>query len=125
LINGAGSICLLLLSLSGTLTWFVGRYHSRACPSADPARTIHLRVGIWISAFAAIWGLTGALFAYPGFAHFFGPKGAETLVEWSYALHSGSVGGWTTRIVWAACSLLAALLAITGTMMWRKRASRN
>jgi uncharacterized iron-regulated membrane protein len=125
MINGAGSICLLLLALSGTLTWFVGRYRSRLRPLANPARAIHLRAGIWVSAFAGIWGLTGALFAFPFFTHLLGPMGAERLLEWSYALHSGSAGGWSTRIVWAAFSLLTALLAITGMAMWRKRVSGN
>jgi uncharacterized iron-regulated membrane protein len=125
IINGAGAICLLLLSVSGTWTWFAGRYGSRGYGSADRARTMHLRVGIWASVFAAIWGLTGVLFCYPWLSRLPGPTGAETLLQWSYPLHSGSIGGLTARIVWAACSLLTTLLAITGTMMWQKRTSGN
>ena len=42
---------------------------------------------------------------------------------WIYSVHTGSFGGWLTRILWFLAALLGASLPLTGYYLWLKRLS--
>ena len=131
-INGIGSLAMVLLSLSAAFLWLGNRKPSPVLserPAVDlavRARKFHRRTGIWMIMFAAAWGATGACFAFPSFVHsIVGPSfGGQAIFEGLYAIHSGSAGGWLTRTLWAASGVLTCLLAVTGAMGLRRRAPK-
>jgi len=129
-VNGIGSVAIVLLSLSGAILWLGKR--SRL-PSGRPtvdlkerARKFHRRAGVWMIIFAAVWGVTGTFFAFPWLAHSLVGTGAmgEAIFEGLYVLHSGSAGGWLTKTIWAGSGVLTSLLALTGVMGWRRTAPK-
>jgi uncharacterized iron-regulated membrane protein len=130
--NGIGSLVMVLLSLSGAFLWFGNVKRSRflskrpATDLAERARKLHRRTGVWLIIFTAVWGATGACFAFPSFVHsLFGTSfGGEAIVRGLYAIHSGSAGGWFTKTLWAASGLLTSLLAVTGMMGLRRGAPK-
>jgi uncharacterized iron-regulated membrane protein len=129
--NGIGSLGMLLLALSGAFLWLGNLKRSHflskrpAVGPAELARKFHRLTGVWMIMFAAVWGVTGVCFAFPSVVHgFVGTSfGGEAFFEGLYAIHSGSAGGWLTRILWAASGLLTSLLAVTGVMGLRRRAT--
>ncbi len=127
--NGIGSLVVVLLSLSGAFLWLGNlkrpRFLSKrpATDLAERARKLHRRTGVWMIIFAAVWGATGACFAFPSFVHSLvgSSLGGEAIWRGLYAIHSGSAGGWFTKTLWAACALLTSLLAVTGVLGLRRR----
>jgi uncharacterized iron-regulated membrane protein len=128
--SGIGSLVMVLLSFSGAVLW-LGNLKLSGFPSNRPkvdlagrASTFHRRTGIYMVVFAALWGATGACFAFPSFVHgIVGTSfGGDVIFGWLYAIHSGSVGGWLTKTVWAASSLVMSLFAVTGVMTAPKSA---
>lgn len=47
--------------------------------------------------------------------------GADKLRGWIYSIHTGSLGGIFTRILWLLGALLGATLPLTGYYIWLKR----
>jgi uncharacterized iron-regulated membrane protein len=130
--NGVGSLVMVLLSLSGAVLWLGNLKRSRflskrpATDLADRARKLHRRTGVWMIIFAAVWGATGACFAFPSFVHSLVGSSfrGEAIFGGLYAIHSGSAGGWFTKTLWAASGLLTSLLAVTGVMGLCRRAPK-
>lgn len=46
--------------------------------------------------------------------------GADKLRGWIYSIHTGSLGGVATRILWLLGALLGASLPLTGYYIWIK-----
>jgi uncharacterized iron-regulated membrane protein len=130
--NGIGALAMVLLSLSGASLWLGNLNRSRflskrpATDLAERARKLHRRTGVWMTIFSAVWGATGACFAFPVFVHSLveSPFGEEAIFRGLYAVHSGSAGGGFTKALWAASGLLTSLLAITGVIGLRRRAPK-
>jgi uncharacterized iron-regulated membrane protein len=131
--NGIGSLVMVLLSLSGAVLWLGNLKRSRflsrrpAAGLAERASQLHRRTGVWMIIFAAVWGATGACFAFPSFVQSVvgSSFGGEAILQGLYAIHSGSAGGWFTKTLWAAPGLLTSLLAVTGVMGLRRRAPKR
>ena len=115
LINGIGSTALLLLASSALLSRILGR-RTRSHPAADAVRSLHRRAGIWLVPLAMVWGATGMILSGPAL---FG----ERTLDWAYALHTGSGGGWITKAVWAAFALLTPAVALVGVWTWWRKAA--
>lgn len=52
------------------------------------------------------------------------PPAERFLERWTAPLHFGTWGGWPTLGLWAAVSATPVLLAITGSILWRRRKMR-
>ena len=50
---------------------------------------------------------------------------ADRLRGWIYSIHTGALGGLTTRILWFLAALLGASLPLTGYYIWIKRLRRK
>jgi len=82
------------------------------------ALTFHRIIGTLGIFFGILWGVMGACLGFP--TAFVGVLGAanEPLFEWMYVLHTGSVGGLTTRVLWTGAGLALVLAALTGARLW-------
>lgn len=52
-------------------------------------------------------------------------QGADKLRGWIYSIHTGSLGGILTRILWLLGALLGASLPLTGYYIWIKRLGKK
>ena len=52
-------------------------------------------------------------------------KGADKLRGWIYAIHTGGLGGWITRILWLLGALLGATLPLTGYYIWIRHLTKK
>lgn len=50
---------------------------------------------------------------------------ADKLRGWIYSIHTGSLGGFITRILWFIAALLGASLPLTGYYIWIKHLMRK
>jgi uncharacterized iron-regulated membrane protein len=115
-VNGLGSLVLMLLAASSLLSWMSRRHEPQSRPIRLNVRSIHRQIGFWMLPFATLWGATGLILSVPAFL------GRET-VEWAYALHTGLGGGWIITGLWAASSLLTSILLLAGAVLLLARAS--
>ncbi len=117
-INAAGALMLIVLSISGLAT---RRRASASSERKKNAVTFHRIVGTVGSFFGSLWGVTGACLVFP--TALVGVLGAanDPLLEWMYVLHTGSAGGLTTRILWAGAGFALVLAAVTGARLWWRR----
>ncbi len=72
IVNGVGALCLLLMSLTGIVIWWPGRALWRRAITVDWKRRwkrvtwdLHGATGFWTLTLLAIWGVSGAYFAWP------------------------------------------------------------
>lgn len=72
LVNGVGGLLLLALCLTGIVIWWPGVANWRRAFAVDFRRSwkritwdLHSAVGVWALAMIAMWGVTGAYFAWP------------------------------------------------------------
>ena len=52
-------------------------------------------------------------------------KKEQKVRSWIRSVHTGSFGGWPTRILWFVGALLGATLPLTGYYLWWKRIRRS
>ena len=71
-VNGAGALCLLLMTLTGLVIAWPGRVGWGRALVVDRRRgwkrltwEIHRATGVWALVFLAMWAITGAYFAFP------------------------------------------------------------
>ena len=145
LVNGAFALGFIFLGLTGILAW-TPRKRRRAQPSAAASlagrlRRLHKSIGIWVSAFVLLWGLTGLHLAYPGImselVDYFDPFDEMNPVErvgdhisyWLAYLHFGRFGGRVPgcdrgicdeafKAIWALMALAPVFLVGTGLFLW-------
>ena len=118
-IDALGSLALVLLAFSASLSWMFRRAEPPGRSAAtDTVRSYHRRVGIWLVPFAALWGATGMVLSGPTL---FG----NGMVEWAYALHAGVGGGWVTKSLWAAGGSLTSILLLAGIWLWWQQAPKK
>lgn len=72
IVNGVGALCLVAMSLTGIVIWWPGRRHWRRAMTVDFSRQwkrlnwdLHSATGFWTLALLAMWGVSGAYFAWP------------------------------------------------------------
>lgn len=115
-VNGLGSLVLMLLAASSLLSRMARGREPRSRPIRFNVRSIHRQIGLWMLPFATLWGATGLVLSVPGSL-------GRGPVEWAYTLHTGMGGGWMITALWAACSLLTSLLLLAGAVLLVAKAS--
>jgi uncharacterized iron-regulated membrane protein len=118
IVNGLGSLVLMLLVASSLLSWMFRRREPRSRPIRFNVQSLHRQIGFWMLPFATLWGATGLILSVPA------SLGHGT-VEWAYALHTGMGGGWMIMALWAACSLLTSLLLLAGAWAWWRKPAKK
>lgn len=117
LMNGLGSLVLLLLAASSLLSWILRRSEPQSRPPRFNVRLFHRQVGFWMLPFAILWGATGLILSAPALL-------GNGTVEWAYALHTGMGGSSVVTAVWAACSLLTSVLLLAGAWVWWRKPAK-
>jgi uncharacterized iron-regulated membrane protein len=114
-VNGMGSLVLMLLAASSLPSWMSRGRAPRSRPIRLNVRSIHRQIGFWMLPFAILWGATGLILSVPALL-------GHGTVEWAYALHTGMGGGWIITGLWAASSLLTSILLLAGAVLLLSRA---
>jgi uncharacterized iron-regulated membrane protein len=152
-VNGALGLGLVLLVLTGTLGWRPRRRNRRAPdqPKMPAAlRRLHMTAGIWAALFVLLWGVSGAMLAWPeatmAIVDTVEPFDETSLKErvgdkvsyWLAYLHFGRLGGRLPgcerlspcddglKAAWSRIALVPVFLAASGVLLWlRRRRSRR
>lgn len=83
--------------------------------------SLHVSIGAYICIFLLVMALTGLTWSFGWYKSLFSLLISDKGVI--YGLHTGSIGGITTRIIWCVSALLGTLLPITGYYIYFKRKS--
>ncbi len=128
IVNGAGSMVLVFLSLTGAVVWWPGvknwRRSMRVNWDARFARLnwdLHSAAGFWFYLFVLVWGVSGILLCFPGA---FDAIFVSRLRLWMTRLHFGRFNV-LTEVLWTVFGLSPAFLAATGILMWWNRVLRK
>ena len=144
LVNGAGAVCLTVLSLTGLVIWWPGMARWRRSLSirldASWRRLIwdfHSAVGFWMFLFVLMWGLSGIYLAFPDpfsrLVDVLQPVDASSTevrfgdeaLAWLARIHFGRAWGPWIKALWVVLGLTPAVLFITGAIMWWNRVLRR
>jgi uncharacterized iron-regulated membrane protein len=152
-VNGAASLLLIVLCLTGMVIWWPGisRWRGSVWPDwhAPWKRlnwTIHSAAGFWFAAIVVMWGITGVYLCFPdpfnNWADVIEPltnvnagsRRVDTIMYWLAYLHFGRFGGRvagcgptcnaTFKAVWALVGLMPAVMFATGALIWWNRVLR-
>ena len=141
LVNGAGSVCLLVLCITGLVIWWPGL--GRVWRSLVLRRKVgwqrfnwdlHSVTGFWLFLFVLMWAGSGIYLAFPDpFAQLvdylqpFDPNNAafvrsgDEFLAWLARIHFGRAYGTTVKWIYTIFGLVPALLFVTGAIMWWNR----
>lgn len=129
MIVGISTLAMALVLLSGIFIWWpktlkMWKNRSQVALRKGWRRfwyDMHVSAGAYAVILLLIMALTGLVWSFEwwrdGFYALFG-DGART---WLRALHTGDIGGMTTRIMWFIAALIGATLPLTGYYLWLKR----
>lgn len=145
--NGAISLAFTLAVLTGLVVWWPGAARwtrSLRIGLKSGWRRInwdlHSALGIWLSLFLLMWGVSGWYLGVPGplgdlAAQYLDSPGqltdrpSDALLAWLTRLHFGRwrdpVWGLWLKALWATLGLVPALMAVTGAVMWWNRVVRR
>jgi uncharacterized iron-regulated membrane protein len=144
LVNGAGGVLLLVMSLSGMVIWWPGRsrwWRSLSLRSGVGWRRftwdLHSALGFWLSLLLLMWSFSAIYLAFPSLfyrtadllgAHDLGPGQTDPFdvaIDWMVRLHFGRTFGNGVKVLWVVLGLAPATLIVTGTLMWWNRVVRR
>ena len=138
--NGAGSIVVTLMCITGAILWWPGTRRwwrqmsmRRGASGRAWLRDLHNVLGFWFFLLIALWAFTGIYFAFPAVINtpteWLEAEGEATAVsQWLQdaiavltRLHFGRAYGLYVKTLWVILGLVPCALFITGALMWWKR----
>ena len=144
LVNGAGAVCLTVLSLTGLVIWWPGtaRWRRSMGIRLDVSWRrltwdLHSAVGFWMFLFVLMWGLSGIYLAFPDpFSKLVDvlqpvdPSSSEVrfgdeALAWLARIHFGRAWGPWIKTLWVVLGFTPAVLFVTGAIMWWNRVLRR
>jgi uncharacterized iron-regulated membrane protein len=144
-VNGALSLAMVLLSLTGAIVWWPGiRNWKRGLGVKWRASfprvnfDLHSALGFWFFAFILMWAASGVYLAIPEpfgalvdrFSdpdEILGDRTGDIILRWFTRLHFGRWGDdqlWLMH-VWAVIGFIPAVMFVTGAIMWWHRVLRK
>lgn len=124
IVNGIGSVLVVLLACTGTIIWWPGIKNWRRSITIDRRARfarfnwdLHSAVGFWCSLLVLIWGVSGICLCFPGVLNSL--LSSEDRF-WITRLHFGRFNAGTEAL-WTVLGLAPAVLAGTGALMWWNR----
>jgi uncharacterized iron-regulated membrane protein len=142
-VNGAGSIVVLLMCLTGIVIWWPGvsrwrRSLTLRCnvPWRRFVWDLHSVLGIWMLVPILMWAASGIYLGFPGgftaleslIAHSASGSTADAIdafTEWLVRLHFGRAWGPWIKLLWLLLGLTPVALLVTGSIMWWNRVLRR
>jgi uncharacterized iron-regulated membrane protein len=141
-VNGAGSIVVTLLVLTGAVIWWPGINRWRRSLGVNLRTSwkrvnwdLHSAMGFWLFLFMLVWGISGIYLGIPEpFANFvdsisdpeaiYGERPGDIVLLWLTRLHFGRWRSGPLKALWAFVGLVPAMMFVTGTVMWWNRVVR-
>ncbi len=143
-LNGAGSVLLMLVCVTGAVIWWPGRARWRRSLTLRRGVgwrrftwDLHSVLGFWVFLLVLMWSVTGLYLAFQDpfyrLIEIFTVNGAPTAaarfmdhaIDWLVRLHFGRSFGPYVQALWAILGLVPAVLVITGALMWWNRVLRR
>lgn len=128
MIVGISTITFIIVLLTGVILWIPrarGKFR-RSLPIKMRGgmkkflKSLHVAGGIYVTLFLLLMALTGLTWSFEGYRQLaVGTLGLRQPTL--YALHTGAIGGMTTRILWFIAALLGATLPLTGYYIWLRK----
>ena len=138
-VNGAGSIIVTLLVLTGLVVWWPGIARWRRSLLVNVRGgwkrvnwDLHSAMGFWLFLLMLVWGVSGIYLGIPEpFANFvdaisdpqqnYGERPGDIVLLWLTRLHFGRWRSEPLKALWAVAGLVPALMLFTGAVMWWNR----
>ena len=129
MIVGISTIAMVVLLISGIVLWWpktlkMWRNRSQIALRKGWRRfwyDLHVSGGIYAVVLILIMALTGLVWSFEWYRDGFYALFGEDARTWLRALHTGDIGGMTTRIMWFIAAIIGATLPLTGYYLWIKR----
>jgi uncharacterized iron-regulated membrane protein len=141
-VNGAASIGVTVLVLTGAIIWWPGISRWRRSVAVNLRGgwkrfnwDLHSAMGFWLFLFMLVWGVSGVYLGIPEpFSNFvdaisdpladFGTRPGDIVLLWLTRLHFGRWRSRPLKALWAIVGLVPAAMLITGVIMWWNRVVR-
>jgi uncharacterized iron-regulated membrane protein len=129
LIVGISTLAMAIVLISGIVLWWpktlkMWRNRSQIALRKGWRRfwyDLHVSGGIYAVVLILIMALTGLVWSFEWYRDGFYALFGEDARTWLRALHTGDIGGMTTRIMWFIAAIIGATLPLTGYYLWIKR----
>ena len=129
LVVGISTIAMVIVLISGIIVWWpksIAMLKNRLKVSLTNGwrrfwYDMHVSVGFYASLLLLVMALTGLVWSFGWYRDLFYGVFGDGAREWLRALHIGTIGGMTTRILWFIAALIGAMLPLTGYYLWIKR----
>jgi uncharacterized iron-regulated membrane protein len=140
LVNGAASVLVTLLCLTGAIIWWQGAskwWRGLTVQWRSGWQRInwdlHSAIGFWAFIAVLLWAVSGIYLAFPspfsavmdwlepGDPNSLLPRHGDVALEWLAKLHFGRFAGIKTKWTWAILGVIPPVLFITGAVMWWNR----
>lgn len=125
IVNGAGGILLILMTMSGLFLWWRGKRTIWVYRSTQGSLwwQFHQLVGLWTALWSLAWGFSAVYFAWPTlFEYFMEFDSHERIISGLVAFHFGRFGGnFFTQTLWVIVGLSPVLAVITGLWLWLRK----
>lgn len=133
LLVGVSVLALVVIIISGLVLWGrIASHNFRRSLSLvfpTPLRGMHVALGVYSAIIVLLCSLTGLTWSFDWFGDMvnflFGWMTDEPLGKTIGGLHTGRIGGMTTRILWCIGSLIGASLPLTGYWIYLRRIRGN
>lgn len=133
LIIGISVVAMALILISGIILWILRARHGLkrsltiSCSKGWNIffNTLHTAGGLYVSLILLLLALTGLTWSFAPYREWITSlfeieKGSRII----YAIHTGSVGGIATKIIWGISVIIGFTLPLTGYYIWLRRLTK-
>ncbi len=129
LVVGISTLAMVILLISGIVLWWpkgikMLKNRTKVAVTKGWRRfyyDLHVSAGMYATVLLLIMALTGLVWSFEWYKDGFYALFGDGAREWLRALHTGSIGGVTTKILWCIGAIIGGTLPLTGYYLWIKR----
>lgn len=122
LIVGVSTLAFVIVLISGLIMWFKRAPYKPHTPVRHKVLDrVHITAGGFITVFLLIMALTGLSWSFGWYRDVFYAMAGQDNRMIVKELHTGSIGGIVTQIIWCVSALWGFVLAVTGYWMFARR----
>jgi uncharacterized iron-regulated membrane protein len=129
LVVGISTLAMVILLISGIVLWWpkgIKMLKNRTKVSLTKGwrrfnYDLHVSAGMYATILLLIMALTGLVWSFEWYKDGFYALIGDGAREWLRGLHTGSIGGIFTKVLWFIGAIIGGMLPITGYYMWIKR----
>ncbi len=129
MVVGISTLAMVILLISGIVLWWpkgIKMLKNRVKVALTKGwrrfnYDLHVSAGMYATILLLIMTLTGLVWSFDWYRDGFYALFGEDAREWLRGLHTGSIGGMTTKILWCIAAIIGGTLPLTGYYLWIKR----